>query len=449
MTADVDVVVVGAGISGLTAAHELRRAGADVLVVEEKQHVGGRMHSFRHAGFVLDEGAEQISRHGYRATWQLLSRLGFSADEVPRIGRPLATWRDGEARAGVAANRALLTGAGLGSRARVDLARMLGWATRNGPHLDPDRPERTPLGGETIAEFCRRYHPDLHDYLFEPLAACFFGWNTARSAAAPVVCLLHAVGTADDWCTYRDGMDTLARSLAEDLPVELGSTVDQVIADRDTARVVLGDRTITARSVLLCLPAPMAAGLYVNAPAEERAFLTACTFTPVLKVSCLLDRPLGIGSASRPYALLVPEAEDGVLSGIIADHVKHPGRAPAGRGLLSLMARPRLVPDLLAAADAEVADRLRKAAARYVPGLDSVAQSNFVHSFRYALPEATPAALRLRVGFAARPAGPVDYAGDWITLCPSSEAAVRSGARAASRALARLSAAPRFEEAMA
>ncbi|MFL6124669.1 protoporphyrinogen/coproporphyrinogen oxidase [Actinophytocola sp.] len=442
---DVDVVVVGAGIAGLTAAHELRRAGVDVLVLEERPHVGGRMHSFRHGGYVLDEGAEQVSPHSHRATWELLARLGFSTAEVPRIGRPLATWRDGRARPGLATGRALLTGAGLGPRARADLARLLAWTVRTGQLLDLDRPERTPGGARTVAEFCRQYHPDLHDYLFQPLTGCFFGWSTARSAVAPVLCLLRAAGPADDWRTYRDGMDTLARRLAEDLPVALDTRVHQVVADRDSARVVLDGRTLTARSVLLCLPAPVAAELYVNPPAEERAFLNACTFTPVLKVSCLLERPLGIAGSSQPYALLVPEVEDSVLSGIIVDHVKHPGRAPAGRGLLSLMADPRLVPDLLTAPKTEVVARLRHAATRYVPGLSAAAQTNFVHAFRHALPEATPRALRLRAGFAARPPGPVDYAGDWLALCPSSEAAVRSGARAASRARARL-AAPRLEE---
>jgi oxygen-dependent protoporphyrinogen oxidase len=444
MTGDADVVVVGAGIAGLTAAHELRRAGADVLVVEEKPHVGGRMHTFRHAGFAVDEGAEQISLRHYRATWELVSRLGLTAADVPRIGRPLATWRAGRARPGVAANRALLTGAGLGPRARADLARLLAWTARHRERLDPDHPERTPVGDRTVAEFCRRYHPDVHGFLFGPLTSCFFGWDSTRSAAAPALCLLQAVGPAGGWCTYRDGMDTLARGLAADLPVELGSRVERVVAGRHRARVVLGDRTLTARSVLLAVPAPVAAGLYANPPAAERPFLAACTFTSVLKVSCLLDRPLEPASPSRPYALLVPEAEDDVLSGIIFDHVKHPGRAPAGKGLLSLLAHPRLVPRLTTAPDAEVAGRLRRAAARYVPGLDTVRQANFVHRIPYALPEATPEALRLRAEFAARPAGPVDYAGDWLTLCPSSEAAVRSGARAASRTLARLATAKRF-----
>lgn len=51
-----DVVVVGAGVAGLSAAHHLAEAGVDVIVVEASDRVGGRMQTDEVDGFLLDRG---------------------------------------------------------------------------------------------------------------------------------------------------------------------------------------------------------------------------------------------------------------------------------------------------------------------------------------------------------------------------------------------------------
>jgi oxygen-dependent protoporphyrinogen oxidase len=436
---DVDVAVVGAGMAGLTAAHELDRAGLDVRVFEAAPQVGGRMTSVRYDGWTIDTGAEQISPSGYRATWELLRRLGVTAAEVPRIGSPLAVWREGAAHPGVADPRGLVSGAGLPPRARLDLLRFQAWAQRRRKSFDGDQPEDTPLGAATVAEFSRRYHPDLHDYLFQPVAGSFFGWDPARSSAAVLVSLLLAVGSAGNWRTYRDGMDTPARLLAADLDVRTGEPVREVVADGGTARLRVGGGTVTARSVLLCVPAPIAAQLHQNPLRQESEFLDACTFTPALKVSCLLDAPLTPEPRSRPYVLLTPKVEDPDLSAIIIDHDKNPARVPSGRGLLTVMADADRIPELLDLPDEDVVERVTAAVPRYLPDFPKVNRENFVHRHHCGLPEAAPAALRHRARFARRCVGPVDYAGDWVVLRPASEGAVRSGALAASRTLSRLS----------
>jgi oxygen-dependent protoporphyrinogen oxidase len=433
---ELDVAVVGAGVAGLTAAEELTRAGLSVRVFEAGERVGGRMASHRRDGYLLDAGAEQISDLGYRATWELVDRLGISRAEIPPITAPIALWRDGRAHPGMFDPRGLPRGAGLSVAGRLSMVRYL---AATGPHsdrYDPDRPELTPLGLRTVAELGRCYHRELHDLVFEPVASTFFGWDTARSAAAPFVSLMLAVGPATNWRTYAEGMDTLARRLAERVDVVTGTEVHEVVAQRGSARLTTSVGPVTARSVLLCVPAPVALRLYANVPADEREYLAACGFTPMLKVACLLDRPLAPPCGRPLYGLLFPRAGEPVLSGLLVDHHKHPGRVPPGGGLLSLLARPSVTRDLLDAPDAEVVATLSTAAQRYVPGLRQATTATVVHRFRHGLPEATPAALALRARFAARPLGPVDYAGDWVLLRPSSEGAVRAAAAAAARVLA-------------
>ncbi|MGE5229068.1 MAG: FAD-dependent oxidoreductase, partial [Deltaproteobacteria bacterium] len=55
-----DVVVVGAGLSGLCCARELHAAGLDVLVLERSDVPGGRVRTDVVDGFQLDRGFQVL-----------------------------------------------------------------------------------------------------------------------------------------------------------------------------------------------------------------------------------------------------------------------------------------------------------------------------------------------------------------------------------------------------
>lgn len=97
-----DTIVIGAGISGVTAARLLAEAGQNVVVLEARDRIGGRMCTDRESGFSVDLGASWV--HGVEN-----SRLAelVQALEIPTIeftvgsfqagGRPIANF-DGEGR---------------------------------------------------------------------------------------------------------------------------------------------------------------------------------------------------------------------------------------------------------------------------------------------------------------------------------------------------------------
>ena len=59
-----DMVIVGAGLSGLTAASYLSRAGYSVLILEKTAKCGGLLNSFSRDGYVFDSGARSIENSG-------------------------------------------------------------------------------------------------------------------------------------------------------------------------------------------------------------------------------------------------------------------------------------------------------------------------------------------------------------------------------------------------
>jgi len=85
---EVEVLVVGAGLAGLTAARALDRAGMSVAVLEARDRVGGRTWSRRAGGATFDLGGQYVGEKQTRV--QALAReLGLTEVPTPHTGR---TW---------------------------------------------------------------------------------------------------------------------------------------------------------------------------------------------------------------------------------------------------------------------------------------------------------------------------------------------------------------------
>ncbi|MGA0894515.1 MAG: flavin monoamine oxidase family protein, partial [Ilumatobacteraceae bacterium] len=77
----VDVVVIGAGLAGLRCAVDLASQGLDVVVVEARHRVGGRVWSHRFAnGQVCERGAEFVDGH-HAAVLGLAAELGLGISD--------------------------------------------------------------------------------------------------------------------------------------------------------------------------------------------------------------------------------------------------------------------------------------------------------------------------------------------------------------------------------
>lgn len=59
-----DVIIVGAGIGGLTCGAALAKAGKKVLICERHAKPGGYVTSFQRAGFTFDGGLQSFGSNG-------------------------------------------------------------------------------------------------------------------------------------------------------------------------------------------------------------------------------------------------------------------------------------------------------------------------------------------------------------------------------------------------
>lgn len=77
------VIVVGAGISGLTASAYLSQAGHEVTLLEKSDSLGGLIGSFERNGFVFDNGIRGVENSG--TLFPMLRQLGIHLEFVSNV----------------------------------------------------------------------------------------------------------------------------------------------------------------------------------------------------------------------------------------------------------------------------------------------------------------------------------------------------------------------------
>ena len=266
MKSEVDVVVVGAGSAGLSAAKAILAQGRTVQVLEAKDRIGGRAVTLDIVpGMPWDPGAYWLHHSEDNFFAKYAAESGVQFDEMPRSSR---MWSNGSwADAATLAERDAYFDAAF---AAIDKMGMAG--------VDIPASEVIPPHPRFQAMFCT--------------------WYAALSGAEPELC------STLDQSRYRDGVNlrvkpgygALVAAYGAGLPVSLSTPVERIVWDKSGVRVETSKGAIACRCVIMTASTMVLArgGIRFEPglPAAYRDALASLPLGTAEKVALAFDRDL-------------------------------------------------------------------------------------------------------------------------------------------------------------
>jgi protoporphyrinogen/coproporphyrinogen III oxidase len=343
------VAIIGAGITGLTTAFYLKRAGWHVIVFEAGNRAGGVIQSIRKDGFLAEFGPNTILETSPKIA-QLVRDAGLEA-------RKLATDPKAEARYVVRYGRPIeMPGSLLGFFTTPLFTAKAKLAVLREPFVQPRRDGVE----ESIGQFVvRRFNQEFLDHAIDALVAGIYAGDPNKLSLPHAFPKLKALEdnygsmikgqifgardrkesgeVAKDRAakfSFDEGLQVLPDALAAQLgdSLKLNTPVTKLIQTANGWRVTTAGGEAEFDKVIYCGTAYKLEELGIETAAQQRRpteVFSEISYPPVSAVVLGFKRE-DVTHPSQGFGMLIPKIEGFKILGTIFSSALFPNRAPAG-----------------------------------------------------------------------------------------------------------------------
>lgn len=288
------IIVVGAGIAGLAAAHELQRAGHAVEVLEARERIGGRIHTSRlWTDAPMDLGASWIHEVDGNPLADLVTSLGVRTTAT-RYDSSIAYGRSGKPFSAARVQRA------------EQLQRRIERAIAAAQDAESDQSLQAAveagLDWETLDASDRELVEMLlnstieHEYAGATRELSTWWWDDD-------------VGFDGGDVIFPQGFGAIPEHLARGLSIRLGQPVQRIAWDADGVAVSAAGRTLRADRVIVSVPLGVLKAAAIEfaprLPSAKRRAIEALGMGVLNK--CFLRFPKAFWPADVDWIERVPE----------------------------------------------------------------------------------------------------------------------------------------------
>ena len=344
--------IIGAGITGLTAAFYLKRAGVPVTIYEAGSRSGGVIQSLRRDGFVAEFGPNTILETSPKIA-QLIRDAGLESRKL--VSDPTA-----EARYLVRYQRPIEMP---GSPPGFLTTKLFTAGAKLAVLREPFVPPRRDGVEESIGQFVvRRLGQEFLDHAIDALVAGIYAGDPNKLSLPHAFPRLKALedkygslikgqifGARDRKksgekaknraakFSFDEGLqvlpDTLAALLGDSL--KLNTPITKLTQTGDGWRLATARDETEFGSVIYCGTAYRLAELKIEAPKTlDLSAFSEINYPPVASV-VLGFRREDVGHACQGFGMLIPKVEGFKILGTIFSSALFPNRAPAGHVTLT------------------------------------------------------------------------------------------------------------------